>query len=340
MRILISLIVLGIIIMIHELGHFFSAKLFKIPVSEFAVGMGPEVYTYEGEKTKYSFRSIPVGGYVNIEGMEIDDNTEGGFNQRNPFVRFVVLFAGVFMNFLLAYGIVFTMTLNGGEVILNPAPVIGKVMKAENRPSLFKEGDIILKIEDKKIEKWEEIRTAVASLENKETPKKVTVKRDNEEQILSVNLIKNEDGAYYLGILPDYRIEKLGIFESIAVSCEEFANIFKDILGGFKMIITGHISRDEISGPIGIVNIVGEASKGGVLPIMWIMAILSVNVGIFNLLPFPALDGGRIIFVLLELVGIKINKKTEERVHQAGILILFILIIFITTNDFFNLAGR
>ena len=106
------------------------------------------------------------------------------------------------------------------------------------------------------------------------------------------------------------------------------------------MIITGHVSRNDISGPIGIVNIVGEASKGGVLPIMWIMAVLSINVGIFNLLPFPALDGGRIIFVLLELVGIKINKKIEERVHQAGILILFILIIFITTNDFFNMAGH
>lgn len=340
MKIIVSLIVLGIIVMIHELGHFFSAKFFKIPVSEFSIGMGPEVYTYEGEKTKYSFRSIPIGGYVNIEGMEIDDDIEGGFNKRNPFVRFIVLFAGVFMNFLLAYLIVFTMTFNGGEVILNPAPVIGKVIEAENRPSLFKKGDRILEIDGKKIEKWEEIRTVVASVENKEEPQKVVVERENKEQELFVTLTKNEDGAYYLGILPDYKIEKLGIFESIAVSCEEFLNIFKDILGGFKMIITGHVSRNDISGPIGIVNIVGEASKGGVLPIMWIMAVLSINVGIFNLLPFPALDGGRIIFVLLELVGIKINKKIEERVHQAGILILFILIIFITTNDFFNMAGH
>ncbi len=338
MRILISLIVLGVIIIIHELGHFLSAKFFKIPVSEFAIGMGPEVYTYEGEKTKYAFRSIPVGGFVSIDGMEVEDDTEGGFNKRNPFVRFVVLFAGVFMNFLLAYIIVFGMTLSSGEVILNPAPVIGRAVETENKASMFKKGDIILEIENTKIEKWEDIRAVVASLEEKETPKKVTVKRDGNTETLTVNLTKNEDGNYYLGILPDYRIEKLGVLESARMSVKEFAGIFKDIVGGFKMIISGRISRDEISGPIGIVNIVGEASKGGVVPIIWIMAILSINVGIFNLLPFPALDGGRIIFVLLELIGIKVNKKIEERVHHAGILILFILIIFITTNDFFNLA--
>lgn len=338
MRILISLIVLGVIIIIHELGHFLSAKFFKIPVSEFAIGMGPEVYTYEGEKTKYAFRSIPVGGFVSIDGMDVEDDTEGGFNKRNPFVRFVVLFAGVFMNFLLAYIIVFGMTLSSGEVILNPAPVIGRTVETEDKASVFKKGDIILEIENTKIEKWEDIRAAVASLEEKETPKKVTVKRDGNTETLTVNLTKNEDGNYYLGILPDYRIEKLGVLESAQMSVKEFAGIFKDIVGGFKMIISGRISRDEISGPIGIVNIVGEASKGGVVPIIWIMAILSINVGIFNLLPFPALDGGRIIFVLLELIGIKVNKKMEERVHHAGILILFILIIFITTNDFFNLA--
>lgn len=338
MRILISLIVLGIIIIIHELGHFLSAKFFKIPVSEFAVGMGPEVYTYEGEKTKYTFRSIPMGGFVNIEGMEIGDDIEGGFNKRNPFVRFAVLFAGVFMNFLLAYFIVFGMTVSSGEVIFNTAPVVGRVVEGENKNNFFQKGDIILEIEKNKIEKWEEIRNAVENIENKDKPAEILIKRGDDTKTLSVKLRKSDDGHYYLGILPDYRIEKLGIFESAKISAKEFVNIFTDILGGFKMIISGEISRNEISGPIGIVNIVGEASKGGVVPIIWIMAVLSINVGIFNLLPFPALDGGRIIFVLLELIGIKVNKKIEERVHQAGILILFILIIFITTNDFFNLT--
>ncbi len=338
MKILISLLVLGIIIMIHELGHFLCAKFFKIPVSEFAIGMGPEVYTYEGKKTKYTFRSIPVGGFVNIEGMEVDDDVEGGFNKRNPFVRFAVLFAGVFMNFLLTYFILFGITMSQGEVILNPLPVVGKV--AEASKSSFKEGDLILEIENHKIEKWTEIRGIISELPNKDELKKVVIERNKQREVLEVKLNKGPDDRYYLGILPDYRIEKFGVSEALKISGKGFINIFGEILNGFKMIATGKVSRSDISGPIGIVNIVGEASEQGVFSIIWIMAILSVNVGIFNLLPFPALDGGRIIFVILEMFGIKVNKKIEENVHKVGILILFILIIFITTNDFFNLTGN
>ena len=338
MKILISLIVLGIIIMIHELGHFLSAKLFKIPVSEFSIGMGPEVYTYEGRHTKYSFRSIPVGGFVNIEGMEIDDDTEGGFNSRNPFVRFIVLFAGVFMNFLLAYFIVFGMTVKSGNVILNPAPVVGSVINREDVKTPLKEGDIILEIDNHKIEKWEDIRAVISNLPEKDEPKELVIKRGDVTENLTVNLNKGENGNYYLGILPDYRIEKLSFTDSLKISAKGFTAIFGEILNGFKMIVNGEIGREDISGPIGIVNIVGEASKAGFISIVWIMAVLSINVGIFNLLPFPALDGGRIIFVILELFGIRVNKKIEETIHRVGILILFILIIFITTNDFFNLS--
>lgn len=338
MKVLISLLVLGIIIIIHEFGHFFSAKLFKIPVSEFAIGMGPEVYSYEGEKTKYTFRSIPIGGFVNIEGMELDDEVEGGFNKQNPFIRFIVLFAGVFMNFLLAYFIVFGITMNQGKVIVNPAPVIGNVV--ESSKNTFKKGDLILKIEDQKIEKWSEIRKTISNLKDKNNVKKITIKRENVEKILEVKLTKDSDGVYYLGILPEYKIEKFTILQSLKISSKRFLDIFGEILNGFKMMVSGKVSRSEISGPIGIVNIVGEASKRGMFSIIWIMAILSINVGIFNLLPFPALDGGRIIFVILEIFGIKVNKKIEETIHKIGILILFILIIFITTNDFFNLAGK
>lgn len=338
MKVLISLLVLGIIIIIHEFGHFFSAKLFKIPVSEFAIGMGPEVYSYEGEKTKYTFRSIPIGGFVNIEGMELDDEVEGGFNKQNPFIRFIVLFAGVFMNFLLAYFIVFGITINQGKVIVNPAPVIGNVV--ESSKNTFKKGDLILKIEDQKIEKWSEIRKTISNLKDKNNVKKITIKRENVEKILEVKLTKDSDGVYYLGILPEYKIEKFTILQSLKISSKRFLDIFGEILNGFKMMVSGKVSRSEISGPIGIVNIVGEASKQGMFSIIWIMAILSINVGIFNLLPFPALDGGRIIFVILEIFGIKVNKKIEETIHKIGILILFILIIFITTNDFFNLAGK
>ena len=338
MKILISLLILGIIIIIHELGHFLSAKFFKVPVSEFSIGMGPEVYTYEGDQTKYSFRSIPIGGYVSIEGMELDDDREDGFNKKNPFIRFVILFAGVFMNFLLAYLIIFGITLNQGKITLNVNPVVGNTM--EYSGNVFKKGDKIIKIDGNKVEKWIDIKKIVSEIKDKENTQKILIERDGIDKLLEVKLYKGNDNDYYLGILPEYKIEKLSFTESLKLSGKGFVHITKSIFKGFEMIISGKVSRKEISGPVGIVNIVGEASEQGFLSIVSIMAILSINIGIFNLLPFPALDGGRIIFVILEMFGIKVNKKMEERVHKFGILILFILIIFITTNDFFNLTGK
>ena len=119
MNILIAILVLGIIIFIHELGHFLTAKFFKMPVSEFSIGMGPQVYSYETMKTTYSFRAIPLGGFVNIEGMEVGSEVEDGFNSKPPLARFIVLFAGVFMNFLLAFILIFSMIYSHGKYIQN-----------------------------------------------------------------------------------------------------------------------------------------------------------------------------------------------------------------------------
>ena len=128
------------------------------------------------------------------------------------------------------------------------------------------------------------------------------------------------------------------MLEASKLSLKSGVKIVTDTLSGLKMIVTGKVKSEEISGPIGIIKVVGEASKEGASIVFWLMALLSVNVGVLNLLPLPALDGGRIIFVLLEMIGIKVNKKIEERVHMVGMLILFGFIIFITTNDIFNLT--
>ena len=128
------------------------------------------------------------------------------------------------------------------------------------------------------------------------------------------------------------------MLEASKLSLKSGVKIITDTLSGLKMIVTGKVKSEEISGPIGIIKVVGEASKEGASIVFWLMALLSVNVGVLNLLPLPALDGGRIIFVLLEMIGIRVNKKIEERVHMVGMLILFGFIIFITTNDIFNLT--
>lgn len=337
MEILIAILVLGIIIFIHELGHFITAKFFKMPVSEFAIGMGPQVYSYDTIKTTYSLRAIPIGGFVNIEGMEVDSKIEDGFNSKPAYARFIVLIAGVFMNFLLAFIIMFSSIYTNGKYIPSDQPIIGEVFKEVNAVGYIQPKDKILEIEGVKIETWGDIGNRLRSLNTQQVSIKLE-RAGRIEEIEAPLTLDPSSNRYMLGVLPEYSIEKFGVLEASKLSLKSGVRIVKDTLTGLKMMVTGQVKSEEISGPIGIIKVVGEASKEGVGIVLWLMALLSVNVGVLNLLPLPALDGGRIIFVLLEMIGVKVNKKLEEKVHMIGMLVLFGLIIFITTNDIFNLA--
>ncbi len=345
MEILIALLVLGVIVLIHELGHFLSAKFFKMPVKEFAIGMGPTVYSYEGDLTTYSFRAIPVGGFVSIEGMEVDSTVEDGFNTKPAYQRFIVLFAGVFMNFFLAFLIIFSMLMINGKPVQEKEAIIGNIGKESLASNILKVNDKIIKINNSDIISWDDISktlgiyTKLEANENKKEEKFIDVEllRNGVKEDLHVPLTySTREKKYYLGIIPSFRIEKFSLLDGIKASSLAFVNIFSETLNGFKMLITGKVKSEEISGPLGIIRVVGEASKGGIGLLLWLTTMLSINVGIFNLLPFPALDGGRIIFVILEMFKIKVNKKIEERIHMAGMIVLFAVIIYVTGNDIFN----
>lgn len=338
MNILIAILVLGIIIFVHELGHFLTAKFFKMPVSEFSIGMGPQVYSYDTMKTTYSFRAIPIGGFVNIEGMEVDSKVEDGFNSKPAYARFIVLIAGVFMNFLLAFIIMFVSIYSNGKYTPSNKAIVGNIFKEAKAVKYIQPKDKILEIEGHQIINWNDIGENLRKLDKKE---EVLLKIEREGKIkeLVVPLTYDTNTKRgMLGIVPEYSIEKLTILEASELSLKGGVKIVEDTLSGLKMMVTGQVKSEEISGPIGIIKVVGEASKEGIKIVLWLMALLSVNVGVLNLLPLPALDGGRIIFVVLEMIGIKVNKKIEERVHMAGMLVLFGFIIFITTNDIFNLT--
>ncbi|MGL5932320.1 MAG: M50 family metallopeptidase [Cetobacterium sp.] len=339
MDIIIALLLLGVIIFIHELGHFLAARFFRMPVSEFSIGMGPELYSYYTGRTLYSIRIIPIGGFVNIDGMEVDSKVENGFNSKSPIARFTVLFAGVFMNFLLAFTVILGATFMSGKGVQNTNPVVGSIIKDVKASTVLKEKDVIKEIDGVKIVNWSDIGETIAKDSEKKEILDVIVERAGQDLTLQVPLTKvSEDRAPIMGIVPEYTFERFGLFEGVNQASKIFVGVFEDTLGGVKMLLTGKVKAKDISGPVGIVKVVGDASRSqssGIL--VWLLAILSVNVGIFNLLPFPALDGGRIIFVILELVGIKVDKKLEERVHTAGMLLLFGLIIFATANDIFNI---
>ena len=205
MSIIIAVVMLGIIIFVHELGHFMTAKFFKMPVSEFAIGMGPKLFSEETEKTMYSFRIIPIGGYVNIEGMEVDSKVENGFNTKPAYQRFIVLFAGVFMNFLMAFILLFALAKSNGKIEYNKEAIIGGLAKGGANEQILKVNDKILELDGKKINLWADIPIAIEKIKDKREIETI-IERDGKEEKLNLKLTEDkENNRFLLGISPKFK---------------------------------------------------------------------------------------------------------------------------------------
>ncbi len=337
MTFLIAVAMLGLIIFVHELGHFLTAKFFKMPVSEFSIGMGPQVFSLDTKETTYSFRAIPIGGYVNIEGMEVGSQVENGFNSKPAYQRFIVLFAGVFMNFLTAFLIIFSIAQMNGRMEYEEKAIIGALVKGGANEQILKIDDKILELDGKKITLWTDIpEVTKEAIDKKEIS--AVIERDGKEQKLVLKLTKDEENnRVVLGISPKSKKTNLSFTESLIFAKNSFVSILKDTVGGLFTLFSGKADLKEISGPVGILKVVGEVSKFGWTSIASLAVILSINIGVLNLLPIPALDGGRIIFVLLELFRIKVNKKWEENLHKFGMVVLLFFIVMISVNDVWKL---
>ncbi len=337
MTFLIAVAMLGLIIFVHELGHFLTAKFFKMPVSEFSIGMGPQVFSLDTKETTYSFRAIPIGGYVNIEGMEVGSQVENGFNSKPAYQRFIVLFAGVFMNFLTAFLIIFSIAQMSGRMEYEEKAIIGALVKGGANEQVLKVDDKILELDGKKINLWADIpEVTKEAIDKEEIP--ALIERDGKEQKLVLKLTKDEENKrVVLGISPKSKKTNLSFTESLIFAKNSFVSILKDTVGGLFTLFSGKADLKEISGPVGILKVVGEVSKFGWTSIASLAVILSINIGVLNLLPIPALDGGRIIFVLLEIFRIRINKKWEEKLHKFGMVMLLFFILVISVNDVWKL---
>ena len=337
MTFLIAVAMLGLIIFVHELGHFLTAKFFKMPVSEFSIGMGPQVFSLDTKETTYSFRAIPIGGYVNIEGMEVGSQVENGFNSKPAYQRFIVLFAGVFMNFLTAFFIIFSIAQMTGKIEFEDKAIIGALVKGGANEQVLKVDDKILELDGKKIALWADIpEVTKEALDKKEIS--ALIERDGKEEKLILKLTKDEENnRAVLGISPKSKKTNLSFAESLNFAKNSFISILKDTVGGLFTLFSGKADLKEISGPVGILKVVGEVSKFGWTSIASLAVILSINIGVLNLLPIPALDGGRIIFVLLELFRIRVNKKWEEKLHKFGMVVLLFFILLISVNDVWKL---
>lgn len=325
--------VFGIIVLVHELGHFITAKLAGMRVDEFAIGFGPALVSYKYGETLYSIRIIPLGGFNKIAGMDPEEETDGrGFSDKSVFKRLVVISAGAIMNFLLAILLFWGILVGAGIQEVSNQPIIGKI--EHNSPAQIahlEQGDKIISINGKAVNIWSDI---AKNLKN-EGAKNIPLKIERANKVQEIWIIpKNIDkDRAIIGVYPVETSKSVGLFEGLKLSIEQTGNVIAGMVFSLKMMITGKAAA-EVSGPVGVAQMVGQVAQFGIVPLLSFTALLSINLGVINLLPVPALDGGHIIILLIEAItGRKISKKVLVYIQVAGLFILGSLFLYATFND-------
>ena len=345
MTIIIFILILGVIIFIHELGHFIFAKKSGVYVYEFSLGFGPKLFSFKrkNDETEYMVKLIPLGGYVSLAGEEdIDDNNivpeDKKLYNKSWWQWFWIMIAGAMNNFILGIVLLFVIGLIYGTTftsnVLDNIPNTGSLYELGAR-----DGDIITKINGKKTKNYDDIQTylALAKEKDEKAVVDITIKSNNKETTYKVSPKKNdEDGQYYYGISVKIDREK-GFIPAVKYAKEKFVSIYKSMWIVIKSLFTGILGIDSLSGPVGIYSVV-DSVKSSMQMILYLTAYLSINIGFMNLIPFPAFDGGRVLFLIIEKIkGSKINSKVETNINLIGFMLLMFLMIIITIKDVINL---
>lgn len=345
MNILIAILVFSILVLFHELGHFTLAKLNGIRVNEFSLGLGPTLIGFTKGETKYSLKLLPFGGACMMEGEDEESSDERAFNKKSVWARMSVVFAGPFFNFIMAF--VFSIVLIA--CIGVDKPVIYDVIEGYAAEEAgLKSGDVITEMNGKDIHFYREI-SAYSTFHAGETVE-VTYERDGEEFTTTlVPKYDEETGRYLYGFISYGTREKVNVLETIGYSFCEVGYYIDVTIESVKMLFTGGASMNDLSGPVGIVSTMGDAYEETVetsgyfyafLTMMNWAIMLSANLGVMNLLPIPALDGGRLVFLIIEAIRKKpIDPEKEGRVHLIGIALLFLLMFVVMFNDISKLFG-
>ncbi len=326
MTIIIGLIMFMLLILFHELGHFALAKLSGIKVNEFSVGMGPSVKQFKKNETSYSIRLLPLGGYVAMEGEDESSDDPNSYRNAKAYKKFLTILAGPFMNLLIALIIFVIINLSVG-VATN---VIGDL--ENNFPAMeagILEGDKIVDINGIKINNFMDLSTEINNTSGK--PFNITIIRDGKELKISNIEAKKIDNRYVIGIKPEFT-KNLGTAIKDAYLMVVF--VIKSLWQVLGMLFTGGLGLDAVSGPVGVIGQVGKAASQGIISLLNFTAFISINLGFFNLLPIPALDGSKLVFILIEkIIGRPINEKVEQTINIIGFLLLLALIILVTFKD-------
>ena len=332
MYIVYALLGFSLLIIVHELGHFIMAKVNGIRVEEFSIGMGPKIFSTEGKETKYSIGLFPIGGYVKMMGEEEEVNDERSFSSKSPLRRISVIVAGAFMNFLLAI-IIFTVFLNKFGYSL---PKVASLI--ENMPAVeagLQEGDEFLKVNGSKVLSADDLSVAINLA--KDTPINFLISRngENKEIVVTPKLVEENGSQRYMIGFGFERIDNPGIVQSFKQSFKETLSVINQTYKSLKMMVTGEVNfKTDVGGPVSIIRMSSEAAKNGIWNLMYFIAFISINLAVFNMLPFPALDGGWTVILLIELIT---RRKVPDRIvgamNYVGIMLLFGLMILVTIKD-------
>ncbi len=339
MQIILFILIFTVIILVHEGGHFIIGKKSGIGVVEFSLGLGPTIWGFTRGGTKYSIKALPFGGACQFEGFDGDelDSSPTSFMNAPVMARIATVFAGPFMNFVLA----FFLSLFVVGSIGYDAPVVSDVMEGYPAEKAgLKAGDEIVKVGTDHIEIYRDI--SLNLMLNEGEAREITYRRDGQlyKTILEPEY-NAEAGRYLFGIMGGARV-KGNVFQTIRYSLAEVRYWIEVTWKSLGMIFKGKVTKDDVAGPVGVAQVVGdvyEQSKPSGIFYIWInmmmlTILLTANLGVMNLLPIPALDGGRLVFLILEAVmGRPVNRKAEAFVHFIGMVVLLVLMFLVCFND-------
>lgn len=336
MSIIIAILVFGILIFTHELGHFLTAKACGVGVYEFSLGMGPRLCGWEAGGTRYSLRLLPIGGYVQMVGEDEESYVPDSFMQKKIWQRMLVIFNGPLMNFVtafIAFLIVFMLVGVASSASFVGSPMPGSPAEAAG----IMAGDRITVVNEVQVDSWQGMVAAIQEQPEGEELH-IAALRGGESLSFTVKPYYDEtNGAWMIGI--NGGREKLGFFAAIGQGIQQTYYYTKLLLVSLWQMLTGQIAP-EVAGPVGIVTLVGQVAQVGWANVLLLVGILSINLGVINLLPLPALDGSKLVFLAIEgLRGKPLNRKFEGIVNLVGFALLMLLMLVITYNDIARLIS-